>query len=61
VEEDTLTLTLTLTQFLPLWGAASFENMNGEYLTTPTPNAKEGQFSTEWNKYPNGGVEFFEV
>jgi hypothetical protein len=35
--------------------------MNGEYLITPTPTAPKGKFSTEWNDYPNGGVEYFEV
>merc|ERR1712137_1198102 len=38
----------------------AFENMNGEYVITPTPNAK-GSFNTKWNEYPNGGVEYFEV
>jgi len=34
-------------------------NMNGEYLTSDTPNAK-GKFPTEWKNYP-GGVEYFDV
>jgi hypothetical protein len=38
----------------------SFENMNGEYLTTPTPNSRPGHFSTNWSQYP-GGVESFDV
>ena len=38
-----------------------FQNMNGEYLTTPTPGAPEGQsFNTKWAEYP-GGVEYFEA
>ena len=39
----------------------AFENMNGNYLTTPTPHAPKGEsFNTEFSKYP-GGVEYFEV
>ena len=37
-----------------------FENMNGEYVTTPTPGASEGEYNTKWSEYP-GGVEFFDV
>ena len=38
-----------------------FQNMNGEYLTSPTPNAPTGQkFNTQWSEYP-GGVEYFEA
>ncbi len=51
---------------VPCFGA-SFENMNGQYLTTPTPGCAKGaptcakgNFSTDWSKYP-GGVEYFEV
>ena len=44
---------------LLLAGAIAFENMNGEYLTQPTPNAT-GSFNTNWSSYP-GGVEYFEV
>lgn len=40
-------------------GALAFENMNGKYHLTPTPNAP-GTFPTEWSEYP-GGVEYFEV
>ena len=40
---------------------SAFENMNGEYLTTPTPHANTSvRFNTDWSEYP-GGVEFFEV
>ena len=48
---------------LELWGAClAFENMNGEYLTTPTPNVPKGStFNTKWSDYPNDGVEYFEV
>jgi hypothetical protein len=49
--------------FLLLLGHAGaglvFENMNGEYVTTPTPHAK-GRFNTNWSEYP-GGVEYFDV
>ena len=44
--------------------AAPFENMNGEYLTTPTPNAPKGAtYNTRWSEYDteHGGVEYFEV
>jgi hypothetical protein len=36
--------------------------MNGEYVISPTPNAK-GSFNTDWSQYENakGKVEFFEV
>ena len=51
------TFFIFLLGFVAITGA--FENMNGEYLTTPTPNAK-GSFNTKWNDYP-GGVEYFEV
>eukprot|EP01043_Picozoa_sp_COSAG02_P111815 COSAG02_NODE_47985_length_337_cov_0.789916_1_plen_74_part_10 len=44
---------------------APFENMNGPYLTTPTPGCakgaptcSKGNFTTDWSKYP-GGVEYF--
>ena len=40
--------------------SAAFENMNGEYLITPTPKAPAGTFSTKWSEYP-GGVESFDV
>lgn len=41
----------------------AFENMNGEYLITRTPNAPAGNFSTKWSEYSNevGGVDYFEV
>ena len=38
----------------------AFDNMNGDYIISATPNAT-GHFNTKWNEYPNGGVEFFEV
>jgi hypothetical protein len=39
----------------------SFDNMNGAYLTTPTPHApKDMQFNTKWDEYP-GDVEYFEA
>ena len=39
----------------------AFDNMNGEYLTTPTLHAPKGsKFNTKWSEYP-GGVEYFEV
>ena len=40
----------------------TFENMNGEYLTSSTPHAPEGQtFNTKWDEYPGGTVDFFEA
>ena len=37
------------------------ENMNGEYVITPTPGTKaKGSFSTKWSEYP-GGVEHFDA
>ena len=42
--------------------AAAFENMNGNYLLSPTPNAPEGTkpFPTKFADFP-GGVEYFDV
>lgn len=41
---------------------AKFDNMNGEYLTSPTPKAPPGKtFNTKWDEYPGGDVEYFEV
>jgi hypothetical protein len=37
----------------------AFENMNGEYKTTRTPNAN-GTVNTKFSEYP-GGLEYFEV
>jgi hypothetical protein len=31
------------------------ENMNGEYITSPTPNAKPGKYNTKWSEYKNQG------
>jgi hypothetical protein len=45
--------------FLLGLGAFGFENMNGEYVISPTPKAF-GNYSTKWSEYP-GGVEYFEV
>ena len=58
-------LVLAAGAMLPLAGgaaaAAFFPNMNGEYLTTPTPHAPTGvRFNTSFSAYP-GGVEYFEV
>jgi hypothetical protein len=42
----------------------AFENMNGDYVITPTPNAPTNStFSTRWSEYKNknGGVQYFEV
>ena len=50
----------TLLLLCVVQSTVSFENMNGKYTTTPTPNAT-GHFNTNWNEYPNGGVEYFEV
>ena len=36
------------------------ENMNGEYLLAPTPNAEAGNWSTSFKDYP-GGVESFTI
>ena len=40
--------------------AEGFENMNGDYVVTRTPNAAPGEFNTKWSEYP-GGVEYFDV
>ena len=40
----------------------TLENMNGEYLITPTPKPTTGTFSTKWSDYKNdaGQLEYFE-
>ena len=46
---------------LLLAAGGALANMNGEYLTTPTPHAPKGSaFNTDWSQYPNG-VEHFDV
>ena len=32
------------------------ENMNGEYIISPTPNAKPGKYNTKWSEYKNQGT-----
>mmetsp|Transcript_8837 Transcript_8837/g.14802 ORF Transcript_8837/g.14802 Transcript_8837/m.14802 type:complete len:558 (+) Transcript_8837:215-1888(+) len=43
--------------------AAGFENMNGEYVITKTPNAGGTKYNTKWSEYTNelGGVDYFEM
>ena len=43
--------------------AEGFENMNGDYVVTRTPNAAPGEFNTKWSEYKNelGGVKSFDV
>ena len=61
------TLLLALAGGAPCLG---FENMNGEYLTTPTPgcargapSCARGNYSTKWSEYRSalGSLEYFEV
>jgi hypothetical protein len=40
-------------------GVFKGENMNGEYVISPTPGAT-GEYNTKWAEYP-GGVEYFDV
>ena len=42
---------------------AAFENMNGEYVITKTPNAGAADYNTQWSEWKNelGGVEYFEM
>ena len=45
-----------------LCASLAFKNMNGEYLTTPTPNAPKGSsFNTKWSEYKNELDGAFEV
>jgi len=44
---------------VPNSNGTAFDNMNGEYIITPTPKAN-GTFNTKWSEYP-GGVEYFEM
>ena len=41
----------------------SFDNMNGEYVISCTPNAPgcNDKVSTKWSEYPGGPLEYFEV
>ena len=43
--------------------AIAFENMNGDYVITKTPNAGTAAYNTKWGDYRNelGGVEYFDM
>lgn len=54
----------TLVFLLAVGGTCrAFDNMNGEYVISKTPNPSPGAFSTKWSDYSNeaGGVEYFEA
>ena len=49
---------------LGLPATAAFENMNGEYVISKTPNGGDpSKYNTDWSQYKNelGGVEYFEM